>query len=297
MLLYHLLKQFKISFEAAHVNHGWREESLLEAEILRQMCAGEEIVFHEKKLSFSSEEKNLEDQARKARGSFFKTLCQERELTSVWLGHHADDVAETVLKRLFEGASLFHLHGPLQFVKLEGVSTVRPLLGLRKKEILSYLEEKGISYFVDRTNLSNQFLRGRFRTEIFPYLSEQFGKEITPSLCRISKNSVELKEFLEEFLSPYRSAVKREEGEVSLDLSQCPLKTPFEWKALVRDFFEKEGITLTTSTLEAIVAHLRKKSVGKMMLVGSKKIKMDRGNLILFCKNVDLQHVNSCLLK
>ena len=296
-LLYHLLKRFKIAFESAHINHGWRQESDQEACSLRQLCAQDRVTFHETKLSFSMDERNIEDHARQSRQAFFKDLCERRELEGVMLGHHADDLAETVLKRLFEGARLSHLHGPMPMNTLNGIPYFRPLLGVRKKEILAYLEAKKFAYFIDKTNFDVKFLRAKFRKEIFPYLSEAFGKEITSSLCRISKNSIELQEFLEELLAPYRLSTRREEDASSLNLAMCPFKTQFEWKAVVRDFFEREQMTLTTPTLEAIVAHLRKKSSEKVMLVGTKKIKIDRGNLILFCKNPYPQDVNSCLLK
>ena len=95
------------------------------------------------------------------------------------LGHHADDWAEVVLKRLFEGASLPSLGGMTPHSSLKGMSLYRPLLPFPKKQILNWLSEQEISYFVDKSNESSEFLRGRIRLEMIPYLTQSFGKAIS----------------------------------------------------------------------------------------------------------------------
>ncbi len=282
MALFHLLRDSQIPFEVAHVHHGWRKESDEEAQLLRRLCLEKEIAYHEKRLLPPTTSANLENEAREARFSFLKELFDKGFYQAVLLAHHADDVAETVLKRVFEGATLSHIRGPQRVSLREGVVLWRPLIEIRKEEILVFLGQRGISYFLDATNDDPKFLRSRLRKEIFPYLSSLFGKEIAPSLKRLSKNSSELHEFLEQFLQEFRAKTKHQEGVAQLDLSEAEFKTIFEWKAVVRDFFEREKMTLSNPVLEAIVAHLKAKSVKKAIKVGSKSVKMDRGNLFLF---------------
>ncbi len=80
----------------------------------------------------------------------------------------------------------------------------RPLLKIPKKDLYAYAEHNQLPFFKDETNEDPRFLRGRLRTHLFPYLSENFGKEVVPSLCRLSDYSIELEEFLETLLPPYR---------------------------------------------------------------------------------------------
>ncbi|MCH9703393.1 MAG: tRNA lysidine(34) synthetase TilS, partial [Chlamydiae bacterium] len=106
MALLHLMRELNHPFEVAHIDHGWREKSAEEAEKLQTLV---NEPFHLKRLEKFSQ--NAEDQARRARLNFFRELCEKRGLEGVLLGHHADDQAETVLKRLFEGARLTKLSG------------------------------------------------------------------------------------------------------------------------------------------------------------------------------------------
>ncbi len=102
MVLFDLLKKARIPFSVAHVDHGWRESSHLEAISLKKMCEREGIPFYllqlKEKWTF-----NLEEQARAARYAFFKSLCDEHLFSGVLVAHQADDRAETVLKRVLEG--------------------------------------------------------------------------------------------------------------------------------------------------------------------------------------------------
>lgn len=279
--LYHLLLQKKIDFHVAHVNHGWRFESEEEASILKKMCTKDNIEFHCKCLESSSEEKNKEEIARNERLVFFKTLLTEYGFEAVLLGHHADDQAETVLKRVFEGASVHHLKGLSFENTVNGVRLWRPWLTVRKKEIIDWLALKGISWFDDVTNKSPQFLRGRMRETLFPFLSEVFGKEITPSLCRLGHSANELHDFFEELLSVYRKFYLEHDEGFSFDCSQKIPKTDFEWKLVIRDFFEEQQISLTKNTLETIVTHLKLNSSHKKMQVGKHILHIHQRKLLV----------------
>jgi tRNA(Ile)-lysidine synthase len=279
MALYTLLLESKYPFEVAHVHHGWRKESDMEASQLAEMCSHDHIPFHFKKIQAPSS--NWEDESRNRRLQFFKELILNKKYEGLLMAHHADDLAETVLKRIFEGASLPKLKGLSKRSEVDGMTIYRPLLELRKKEILHFLQTRRVPYFEDPTNLSDQFLRGRFRKEIFPYLTENFGKEVVSSLCRLGLHSSELDDFCHEFVRPWSEKIKREESALTIDLSGVSMHTDFGWKLIVRHFFEKERITISHPLLNSIVAHLKKKSRCKELRIGEKILKIDQGVLKL----------------
>ncbi|MFN0065616.1 MAG: tRNA lysidine(34) synthetase TilS [Chlamydiales bacterium] len=269
--LFFLLLENKLPFEVAHVNHNWRKESRLEAEKLKILCEEKGVVFHYAELPTPTSKRNLEDKGRKSRFAFFKGLVERRGLRAVLMGHHGDDVAETVLKRLFEGAGLTKLQGISELSVIEGITVYRPLINLRKKEILAWLEKRQITYFWDATNEEEDFLRGRMRNKIMPYLSQVFGKEVTPSLLCLAKRATELEAFLDGCIAPYR---KTEE----LDL-QTPPSSPFLAKAVIADFFERRQITVSKAAVETIYQHIVNKSCHKKICVGRGVVVIHKGRL------------------
>jgi tRNA(Ile)-lysidine synthase len=185
--LFELLLKYReiypLDLHVAHVDHGWREESQEEALRLKARCP---VPFHLERLEIDIKAGNLEDRCRQLRLAFFNQVYQEIGAEALVMAHHANDQAETVLKRIFEGGPL---HGLLPDRLIEGMRVLRPLLGVQKKELLAYLDREGVPYFTDSTNEDERFLRGKMRKTIIPLLEEHFGKGIVAPLCRLAERS------------------------------------------------------------------------------------------------------------
>ncbi|MCB1180946.1 MAG: tRNA lysidine(34) synthetase TilS [Chlamydiia bacterium] len=268
--LFHLLlrikPQFVINFHVVHVDHGWREESEREAAMIRNLCKKERIEVHIKRL-IKQDGGDLEAKARKERLSFYKELLEKIPYRAVLLAHQADDLAETVLKRLFEGAALYHLGGMKDVSEIDGIPIWRPFLAIPKKNILNYLKNNKIPYFIDPTNFDSRFLRSKMRKELLPKLSASFGKEIASPLARISAYSLELEEFLEKVMG--------NEG----DEFQCFSGTDFEWKWRIKKFLFKQQIVLSSSTLKTVIYHLKNKSQKVKILTEKGPLWCEKGKL------------------
>ena len=99
----------------------------------------------------------------------------------VALAHHADDQIETFFLRLLRGAGNRGLAGmqPIASSPTDsGVTLVRPLLGIRRDEIIEYVTQKGIGFREDASNTDTRFLRNRIRHELMPQLAGQFGASV-----------------------------------------------------------------------------------------------------------------------
>lgn len=279
MALFHLLLEANHPFHVAHVDHGWRPESQAEAATLERLCQDKGIAFHTTRLAL--EGKNLEDRSRKLRHLFFEKVCSLEKLKGVFLAHHADDQAETVLKRVFEGASLPKLRGLLSKTELGALHVYRPLLKWTKKEIIEWLEAKRVSYFCDPTNQDTRYLRSRMREVILPTLSEQFGKQIAPSLLRLSESAEELAEFLDQTIGSFLHHLAENDEEITFNFNCLKGQTPFIHKAVIRAVFEKSGLSVSASIVAAIHFHLEKMSCRKSIQVGKNRVEIDRSILTI----------------
>lgn len=112
---------------------------------------------------------NLQAWARGIRLEAMRGMRRKGEADFFFLGHHQGDVLETLFMKLAQGTS------PVSFASLSLRSgrMIRPLLPLLKKEIVEALDEKGIPYRIDRSNLENDYLRNKIRNLFFPELDQR----------------------------------------------------------------------------------------------------------------------------
>lgn len=264
--LAHALWKKKIPLHLAHFDHAWRETSRDEALVLSKWAAEREIPFH---MERGNPRTRSEEEGRKERYHFFERLYHSHPFSALVLAHHQLDQAETVLKRLFEGASLSKIGGMSRESKLLGIPVWRPLLHLPKKEVFKYLDGHGLKPLEDPTNSDPSYLRGRMRTTLFPILSDAFGKEIPPALDQLSLYSNELSAYVEEVVS----RLPKVEGSFGTywDLSRSH---PFEIRALMQNRF---GARRTT--IDRIIDACLERRVNIALEEGERRWEVDRGRL------------------
>ena len=90
---------------------------------------------------------------------------------AVALVHHSDDQVETVLLKALRGAHLTNLSG----MQWQNGRFVRPLLGLRKAELVAYLHAIGQEWMEDSSNAVPRYKRNKVRLELIPLLEELAG--------------------------------------------------------------------------------------------------------------------------
>lgn len=278
-LLYLLLKCMKehpFALHLAHVDHGWRKESAEEAKILEKEAFSLGLPFHLCTLS-GAQKGNLEAVCRDLRLSFFGDLQKKLGAEALLLAHQRDDVAETVLKRILEGAHLPHLSGlkPVSFIN--GMKVLRPLLSIPKKDIYEFLRKNHLTYFEDETNHKDCFLRGRMRNKIIPFLKEAFGKEVEANLYQISLRSQELSDSLDAAALPSLSHVLRGPWGAYWEGGKRRL-SPTELRHAVLKFL---GFTPPRNEMEQILGWLQENSPDKTIETNEHLVFVDKGALFL----------------
>lgn len=182
-----------VDWAVAHVDHGWRKESAAEANELEALCNRQGVPFYVKALTPTPNE----EFCRQERLRFFQEICVQKGYQAVLMAHQKNDQAETVLKRLFEGASLFRIAGIRSSVELEGLMVIRPWLDVPKEELMDFLNRHEMAYFDDHTNRDPQYLRARMRESLLPELNHIFGKNIVPALVHVGREAQECRDYME----------------------------------------------------------------------------------------------------
>lgn len=266
----------------AHVDHGWRPSSAQEAEKLRGESKELNIPFHclkiEKKIV-----QNAEDAARKERLVFFQSLCQKIPFQALILAHQADELVETTLKRVFEGAHLTKLGGMEKVSFFEQMVIWRPLLQISKKEIFTFLSEKGLSFIEDSTNKDPKYLRARMREEMIPFLHRSFGKNIIKNLQCLSERSIELNMYLDQKTAhcPWKEA----DFGAAIYLNNLER---IEKRHLLQRFGAKYKLSLRREVIESLVDWVADPQKMRKIRVQFRWIVVMRGWIILFSQKTGL---------
>ena len=144
---------------------------------------------------------SVETAGRTARYEFFARVARRRRCKTIFLGHHADDLVETFLMNLFRGA------GPTGFGGMRETSSrrvsgtalqiVRPLLGVWREEIDSYVKARQLKYRDDLTNESLGPVRNRVRRRLIPYIEKQMGRKVRSTLWRAALIAADEAEWIE----------------------------------------------------------------------------------------------------
>jgi tRNA(Ile)-lysidine synthase len=129
------------------------------------------------------ERANLEDAARRARYGYFEQLVKAGRVSRVAVAHTADDQAETVLAHILRGTGLAGLAG----IHPQAGSVLRPLLGIRRAELRSYLRGKRQAWREDTTNRDETRTRSRIRHKLLPFLEKKFQSSVVEHLCQLAE--------------------------------------------------------------------------------------------------------------
>jgi tRNA(Ile)-lysidine synthase len=112
-----------------------------------------------------------------------------RSVQAQWIatGHTADDQAETVLHHLIRGSGLRGLCGiPRRRPLGDGIEIVRPLLGVRRQDVMRFLSEKNLAYRHDLSNTDRKYTRNRIRHDLLTLLAEQYNPAIVEILNHLA---------------------------------------------------------------------------------------------------------------
>jgi len=167
--LLHSLKKHPQLALVLIVDHGLRigsrEEAIQAADFAKKLGLKTQILTWQPKKITSG----IQEKARRARYGLLGQACRENGIEILLTAHSRDDQAETVLMRYDRGtdwrgaagmqASLLNAVWP----ELEGISLIRPLLGVSRKTLRDYNVAQSSRWVDDPSNENRNFSRIRAR--------------------------------------------------------------------------------------------------------------------------------------
>ena len=161
VVLLDMIVKKKLAFDGelivAHFDHGIRADSAEDMRLVHDMAIRLGLHFETKREELG--EGVSEELARERRYAFLRGVAQKHSAVIV-TAHHADDVVETIAINLTRGT------GWRGLAVLDSPGIERPLLGIRKQELIAYANEHQLQWREDATNSDTRYLRNALRQRL-----------------------------------------------------------------------------------------------------------------------------------
>ncbi len=196
MVLAELLHRLGYTVSLAHVNYRLRgADSDADEALVTAFAAERGLACFIDRPELKTAGIGKQAAARKARYTFFERLIAEHGADCIATAHHRDDLVESYLAHILRGS---HWKGFIGIARRNG-QVVRPLLHLRKDELLQFAAAEGIPYRIDASNASSDYTRNRIRHELIP-LMRSIRPGFENNILRQIENFIEVKGILSSFL-------------------------------------------------------------------------------------------------
>ena len=182
---------------AAHYNHGLRgEQSAGDAAMVYGLCRELGIECIQGSAAPRSEIAGVaEERTRRERYAFFQGAARDCGARYLATAHTADDQAETILHRILRGSGMAGIAGIPRVRRLgQDLSLIRPLLTVRRQQVMAYLASLGQPFRLDASNQDLAYTRNRLRHELLPHLAEHYNPRVVEALLRLGTSAAEVHE-------------------------------------------------------------------------------------------------------
>jgi len=227
-ILWQLSEEYSLSLRVAHLNHMQRgQESKEDAEYTLKFANELSIPVISEEIDIKAikekeaKDRPLTDVARKIRYDFLKRVAKGFNANKIAVGHHADDLVETVLINLIRGTGSEGLKGIAPIRKIdEDLLLIRPLIKISSLQIHQYLSLNHLEFRVDSSNLKPIFLRNRVRIQLLPILRKEYNPKIDNAFIQLSQLLKMDEDYIDEAVNHalLQVVVERKEKMVVMDV-------------------------------------------------------------------------------
>ncbi|MGA8181979.1 MAG: tRNA lysidine(34) synthetase TilS [Desulfobacterales bacterium] len=304
-MLFKIASRFSLRLGVAHLNHCLRQnDSDNDAKFVESVAANLGLPCYVQKRDIRRYQRenrlSLEDAARRVRYEFLDNIAKTHQYNKIALGHHADDNAELVLMNLFRGAGPLGLSGipPKRDDRI-----IRPMIMLKRSDIIDFLDQNQLKYVFDRTNVDTAHLRNRVRLDLIPVLKTAYNPNISDALNRLSSILRCEEEWIEDVIHPFFDKAVFHIRESHIELS-IPILNRYH-KALQRRVIRMalakakgDLRRIGFANIDSVIDLLKKKlPFGKIDLPDGLRIRRDQDTIHIYRSQrrvPDDPRVNNC---
>lgn len=205
--------------QAMHFHHGLQADASRWQEHCRAFCESRGILFLAETLDIDRSGGQSPEEA--SRNSRYRAVARILGADEMYLtAHHAGDLAETLILNLMRGSGIEGLAGIPVLRNLERGWVARPLLETHRRELVAFLEARGIAWLTDPSNVDTTFDRNYLRQELFPLL-EQRWPGLVRRLSRTARNA-------RVSANAMAGLIEQQSGELVRDRLKMPLRKLLE---------------------------------------------------------------------
>lgn len=258
-----LAPRFKLTLGLAHLHHGIRGRAAdLDARHVAALAKNLGLPLVTGRCDVPRlarrRKQSLEMAAREARYDFLHKAARAFDADGAATAHTADDQAETVLMRWARGAGVAGMAGIPARTKWKGLTVVRPLLAVTRKQVEQFLRRRGVTWREDETNRDPRHLRNRVRHEVLPLLEARLNPRTREALARWAALAGEEEAWMEAEVARWWQAVWDGAGGLRLDVfRRAP---PAAQRRVVRRWLESFGLDPEKQTY-ALIERVRRLAV------------------------------------
>lgn len=253
-------KQVGFYFKVININHHLRgkasdDDSLFVENFCKKHKLDYIVVDVDVKKIKSDNKFTVEESARLARYDAFNKVMKQDKLNKLFLAHHKNDQAETILMHIFRGAGI---SGAVGIKNSETI--IRPLLNLSKTEILNLAKEHGVEYVQDESNADNDYSRNFIRNVILPQI-ETVYPGATNNIVSFGKKCEEVQNYILSLVD--KNLLNASKNEVQINQSVFE-KQGFIAREYLKKAFESLGVFSDIEAKHfALIFELAKSQVNK----------------------------------
>lgn len=183
-----------LEVRAVHVHHGLSTQADAWAAHCEQQCAAWQLPYTRVQVVVPEQSgQGLEAAARQVRYAALVAALHAGE--SLWLAHHQDDQAETLLLQLLRGAGVKGLAAMPVLRWQAKQAWVRPMLPLSRADLHAVATQAGLTWVEDDSQTDLRFARNYLRQHIVPQLRSRWP-QVTAQLARSAAHCAEADQLL-----------------------------------------------------------------------------------------------------
>lgn len=195
--------------------------------------------------------------ARDARRAALRAAAHRHRATGILLAHTLDDQAETVLLGLARGSGATSLAGMAPASGDDGVTWLRPLLGLRRETTRAVCAAEGLEPWEDPHNVDERYTRVRVRRSVLPVLERELGPGVAEALARTAEQLREDADaFADMIEETIEDIVEPAEAGIAVSVAALAANPPALRHRIIRHVVASEFHTALTRTQTLEVARL-----------------------------------------